>query len=203
MSREHTQHETRQTYTFFDQHERPWHAIVDTRCRPHLAPCTALQPQGWSAPIMPPDDLVRPHPVLLGRLLIDYDSWLERATHAVSDYKQNEHMVAERMFGDQATSAITRRDGRLLSEIGPPPPAVEFVLAAREGNKWILGQDATMPQWANPLQETLPQFRRLTMLENGPSIRSFPNADEEEGETKRTGRDTQGRFVSRSVEEAA
>lgn len=48
--REQTQHETRQTYVFYDQHQRPYFANVDTRCRPHLAPCTPLQPQGGRRP---------------------------------------------------------------------------------------------------------------------------------------------------------
>lgn len=162
MPQELMQHETRQEYIFHDQHQRPWRAIVDTRTKPHLAPCTPLEPAGWVAPIMPPGDLVRAHPTVLGTLVILYSQWQERADSAEATYLQVLGQVADKMFGDQAPRAMAERDARLVAEVGPPPEAAVFVQAAEAGNPWVLGLDPAdqVPSWAKPHLLTLPQYRR-------------------------------------------
>lgn len=156
------QHEARQEYIFLDQHDRPWRAIVDTRTKPHLAPCTPLEPDGWVAPIMPPGDLVRAHPTKLGTLVILYSQWQERADSAEGTYLQVMGQVADKMFGDNAPRAITERDPRLIAEVGPPPASAIFVRAAAAGNPWVLGMEPAdqVPLWAREHLPTLPQYRR-------------------------------------------
>lgn len=180
MAREYMQHETRQDYVFRDQHGRGWQCIVDTRTKPHLAPCTPLEPHGWLAPVMPPGDLVRAHPTQLGTLMVLYSLWIERADEAEANYLQTLRQVADKMFGDDAPRAVRERDARLIAEVGEPPESAQFVRAAAAGHPWVLGIDGDdkMPQWAKALLHTLPKYRKQQAAERI-SLSAFPTYEEE------------------------
>ena len=168
MPQEMMQHETRQEYTYVDQHGRPYWCIVDVRARPRIAPCCPIQPKGWTAPIMPDLDLVRPDETKLGTLQIDYPKWIERTEADNIAFARSRAQVAERMFGDEATAAIARNDPRLQHEVGTPPLSVDFVRAAAGGKSpWVLGLAPVenVPAWAVPILLTLPQYRKAEAIE--------------------------------------
>lgn len=177
------QHDARQNYTYRDQHGRAWLAIVDTRTKPHLAPCVAPWPQ-FTAPVMPSGTLLVPNPTQLGRLDINYGAWLEQAEAQERTYQTTVQAVADRMFGDDATRAIRERDPRLMAEVGDPPASPTFIRAAAAGNKWALGlvDVSEVPSWAAPLLRTLPQYRpQRTALETVAAT-EFPDLADEQAE---------------------
>jgi len=175
------QHEARQNYMFRDQHGREWLAIVDTRTKPYLAPCTQPWPQ-FRAPIMPEGTLLVPDPTQLGRLNINYAKWEEQATLGERVYLDTLQVTAEKMFGYKATEAIERRDPRLMEAMGPAPVSPLFVQAAAAGNKWVLGLvDASeVPTWAHDHLQTLPQYRpKIESVVTGFSASAFPDLADE------------------------
>lgn len=186
---EYMQHETRQNYTFHDDHGRPYLAIVDTRTKPHLAPCTPLQAQ-YTAPIMPQGVILSPHPQRLGTLVVDYLRWEDDAERDWSAFQQHQAQVAERMFGDDATRAIRENDPRLVSEVGPPPIHPDFVRAAAGGKSpWVLGLAPAdqVPDWAKPILHTLPQYRPQTIAQrtSGGQFEDTFTAETAEPKTRR------------------
>jgi hypothetical protein len=173
------QHEARQNYTFHDQHGRAWLAIVDTRTKPHLAPCVEPWPQ-FEAPILPRGTLLAPNPSQLGRLDIAYGAWLEQAEAQERTYRDTVEALAVQMFGDQATRAMQERNPRLLAAAGPAPVSPTFIQAAAAGNKWVLGlvPSDQVPTWAQAILDTLPQYRpALSPAVDGRS--AFPDLADE------------------------
>ena len=191
---EQMQHETRQNYTFHDQHGRPWLAIVDTRTKPYLAPCVQPWPQ-FDAPILPFGTLLVPNAHQLGRLDINYAKWEEDATAQERTYLDTLQSIAERMFGDKAARAIAERDPALMAAVGPAPASPLFVRAAAAGNKWVLGLVPAdkVPAWAQPVLDTLPQFRpQLTTVSAG--MDEFPDVDDDETEASEDALPVDGMF---------
>jgi hypothetical protein len=188
------QHESRQNYMFHDQHGRQWLAIVDTRTKPYLAPCVEPWAQ-FAAPIMPYGTLLVPDPTQLGRLNINYARWEEEAVAAERAYLAQLEQTANVMYGEKATDAITKKDPRLMAAMGPAPVSPVFIRAAASGqSKWVLGltkDDGSAyptPPWADPLLETLPQFRKqvtqqeLAAMEFG-DVEDEAAAEDEEAES--------------------
>lgn len=177
------QHEARQNYMYQDQHGREWLAIVDTRTKPYLAPCVQPWPQ-FTAPFLPSGTLLEPNPSKLGRLDINYAKWIEEAQAQERTYLDTMQQTAEKMFGDNATRAITERDPRLTAAMGPAPISPVFIRAAASGtNKWVLGLAPAdeVPTWAAPLLDTLPQYR-ATITSTYADATEFPDlADEVAG----------------------
>lgn len=174
------QHEARQNYTYYDEFQRPWFAIVDTRCQPHLSPCAPLIPEGWSAPVMPPEDCLRAHPTVLGRLVILWDKWIESAVAAENAFAQTLQQEAGRLFGDDASKRIAANDPRLMDAVGTRPMSSLLVRAARAGNLWATGRSQVRPEWVtDELLQTLPQFRAKVEAALFEGL-DFPDAPEDE-----------------------
>ena len=173
------QHKARQNYMYEDQHGRQWLAIVDTRTKPYLAPCVQPWPQ-FTAPVLPAGTLLEPDPSKLGRLNVNYAKWLDDAQAQERTYLDTLQQTAEKMFGDNATRAIAERDPRLGAAMGPAPISPLFIRAAASGNKWVLGLVSAdeVPSWAEPLLDTLPQYRPTLSATYGGTTEFPDRADE-------------------------
>jgi hypothetical protein len=155
------QQDYRRPAEFRDQHGRGWATQIDTQT---MAPCVALSPYGWSAPLpalVPPQKYLTTVDGRFGMLTIDYDQWIIDLADASREYREYLLQTAQKHFGAAAMRAIEERDPKLKSLAGPPPGALEYVRAMKAGNKWALGllrpdgQAYPMPPWAAPMIETL------------------------------------------------
>lgn len=166
-----------------DQHGREWVAEMDTSPGALRAPCTPLRPNNWSAPILPPAQFIEcsqgmgaPH------CTIHYDQWAEHQGALNAEWQGELTDIAQRMFPNSWAREITEQNPLLLAKVGPKPYAVEFVRAAAQGNRWVLGQSPHRPSWVtDALFATIPRPKRHTIEYAGAT--EFPDAEDEADES--------------------
>lgn len=142
---------------FRDQHGRKWGADIEQKTG---APCGPLSAR-FSAPIMPPQKYLKVTDVAARELTIDYEAWLGDLETAHMEYDQRRTMIAVTMYNERAHDAIEKKDPALMQRVGPPPQFLEPIMAAVEGNGWILGFDGfEMPEEAKPFFPTPEQPKR-------------------------------------------
>lgn len=121
---------------FRDQHDRRYHAVIELKTG---HPCGPLEPQ-FTAPLMPPLNYMRvgmsaerPYDVV-----IDYARWIADLRSEANEWRARGEKLARLVHGEKydANAPFTRQ---VLEELGPPPQHVEPVIAARQGNKYVLG----------------------------------------------------------------
>jgi hypothetical protein len=129
---------TRRPGRWTDQHGRKWHASVDKRSGGAVGP---IQPLGWRAPWVPDQTYFRFSEDDHTKMTIDYQSMLDSrlAAHEAWD---NEFRSAALKRGWEPSDHEKRNS--LIELVGPKPHPVEPILAAMQGNKWILGQTQTV-----------------------------------------------------------
>lgn len=169
-----------------DQHGREWDCTIDNRKESKFAPVTPPIPK-FSAPfpgLVPPQHLVRPIIGKPGRLVIDYDAWLEDVRRARKAYtEQLRDYAHQRYQGQMVAVALENPPPDLLAMIGQPPPPLDFIRAMRAGNKWALGirrADGTpypMPPWAEPLLSWLVPVKEATTVEEDAA--EFPDVEDD------------------------
>lgn len=165
---------------FTDQHGREWGADCEKQTG---EPCGPLSPK-FRAPMLPPPKYVQITDVRRGRIHINYDLWIHEQRMGHEEYERFALMQANRMFGergpDEVRKLLTPRQGEmpdpaLLHTVGEPPEAVERVLAAQAGNRWVLGLSEKKPSWAEkyfpaPKPKMTPEIAR----------KLFPDAEDED-----------------------
>lgn len=131
-----SQRNQRRSQMFRDQHGRRYHAIIETKTGHPTGP---IEPR-FLAPLSTPQmyielskDPERPYD-----LSINYRQWEQDLRTAHTDWQRRGEKIARLVFGERydPNAAFTRQ---VLEELGPPPQHVEPVIAARQGNKYVLG----------------------------------------------------------------
>jgi hypothetical protein len=120
-----------------DQHGRAFETVIDVVGG---APCAPINPRGWNAPLTPPQKYIK-FSGEMGqyKVIIDYPKWIDDLQAAHKVYEQKLFDDALVIFGATGTKAYADRDPALLRYTGPGPQFVEPVIAASQGNKWVLG----------------------------------------------------------------
>lgn len=121
---------------FIDQHGREYHAVTELKSGHPTGP---LEPQ-FTAPLMPPMNYLR---VGLDRrrpydIKVDYDKWLSDLRAGWDEWKNRGDKLARLVHGERyiAGAPFTRQ---ILEELGPSPQHLEPVIAAKQGNAYVLG----------------------------------------------------------------
>jgi hypothetical protein len=111
--------------TVRDQHGRRYDVTLDRETLVHIG--TPIPK--FRAPLDPPAQYLKTDGDRLGRLKVDYDAW------------EAEWEAAERTFQDRLLFIRrSEKDPDVVREMaGQMPQSVEFVRAARAGNRWVLG----------------------------------------------------------------
>lgn len=154
---------------FTDQHGRQYFAPIEIKTG---EPCGLLGAL-YSAPLPVPleylgrsKDPNRPYD-----LVIDYDRWLRDIRTALADWTKASRAAATRKYGDQF-DATKPMPADILELFPRPPIHEEPVIAARQGNRWVLGLRETpdprltkyfAPEVIDPdyLQKNEPDFRDM------------------------------------------
>lgn len=131
---------------FPDQHKRLWGAPVEHKTGD---PCGPLDPVGWTAPLLPPSEfmqIVRDPETLMPRIEILYDAWISRMRQDIADWdkrarkamvaRYNEKYVASMPTDDDIVEALGQRPS-ISKDI--TPGTIQPIIAAKQGNKWVLG----------------------------------------------------------------
>lgn len=142
------QAEYRQVRTFFDQHQRPWEAVVDSRDRA-LTWSAPLRPM-FSLPskkLMPPPNFLKPDG--LGRLRVDYDGWMQQVHGANEDWNTELMKICQAQNPNAALDTFKNPPAEILRLIGARPMPLEFIKAMKAGNNWVLGKSDREPEWLN------------------------------------------------------
>jgi hypothetical protein len=144
---------------FRDQHGRRYHAEIELKTG---HPCGPLVPQ-YRAPLVVPQQYLTlsndpENPTLL---TVNYVKWEADARGARKDWEQEGRSRALKMYGD-AYDPRKPFGQDVLDIIGPAPSAVEPIIAARQGNSWVLGLsdriDLRLAKYFEP-EQLDPQFR--------------------------------------------
>lgn len=132
-----SQRKQRRGQMFRDDHGRRWYAVTELLSG---APSGMIEHQ-FQAPLIPPQkylelstDPERPYD-----LHIAYARWIADTETDREEWHKDGRMVARRMPG------VAWEEGQpfpsaVLDVIGPEPTPLEPILAAQQGNPWILGK---------------------------------------------------------------
>jgi hypothetical protein len=166
-------------YTIFrDQHGRKWEAVIEIQTGQPTGPVRPL----FTAPYIPEPPFLRFSDREAGVMTINYDADANARKEAHRAWHQQMVRYAEGNYGQKSGEAIQNPTPEMIDYAGPRPAPVEFPLAAKAGNKWILGFVDAVPDWAVPLLPKKPQL-----------VDAFPDADlsafaDEPSEPARRGR---------------
>ena len=192
---------------FTDQHGRVWHATIETKT---MHPTGPIQPQ-FQAPLIPPQmylrvgtNRMRPYD-----LVINYDQWIADLRKAREDWLEDGEQRS-RLYHGEKYEPGTPFTSQILQMIGRPPQHVEPVIAAKQGNRYVLG---LTNQVDVRLFALLEEERRTHAIVNEPDfsevVTSLDDVIEEEEETAERklaelrARDRERKRVQREARKAA
>lgn len=154
----HPQRDKRTWIKMQDPHGRAWQAVIDISAKPKPGPVSSIEPYGWSAPLIPDQKYLKFNPDEMFSIGIDYTSWKADCRAARREWETLIHKTASEMSPhDAGASLIGSGDAdyndaspALLRSVGPKPQAVEPILAAEQGNSWILGKTSRVDPRLKP-----------------------------------------------------
>ncbi len=177
---ERSQRDFRRPQTMTDQHGRQWHTSIELKTG---HPCGLIQPK-FTAPLDTPQeyltvDLEQPH-----KLIIAYDPWIASLRASWRERAERLRSVGIAVHGDKYNPDKPSREQ--LDIVGSPPRPVEPVIAAKQGNKYVLGLTDKMPDWAKPffIKEEVLEVVYKDVPEG-----TFPDVEDEKGATFTLGED--------------
>lgn len=124
---------TRRPGKFTDNHGRRWFSEVDKRSGGTIGRMT---PIGWRAPWMPEQTFFRFDAEDPTRFVIDYQGMLDSRLAAHEAWNADFRSAAlKRGWNPEDEEKMNS----LLELVGPKPQPIEPIVAAMQGNSWILG----------------------------------------------------------------
>lgn len=153
-----SQRHQRAEMTFQDQHGREYYASIELRTGD---PTGLIEPL-FRAPLMPPQKYLsrrnkkRPYDIE-----VDYVAWKRDVRARRREWEKEGRQLAQKMHGSKfdPREAFTME---VLDVIGPPPEAIEPIIAAEQGNRWVLGLtkkvDMRLVKFFEP-EDTDPDYR--------------------------------------------
>jgi hypothetical protein len=177
----HPQRDKRTWIEATDEFGRAWGFVVDISAKPKPGPVSLINPVGWDAPRdpvtgfspgIPPQKYLVFNPMNMFKIGINWAAWKADLRAAKRDWEAELHVKASQMSPHDAGAALlgASTDGtyadaspELLRVTGPRPHPVEPVIAAEQGNSWILGKspkiDARLYKYFHEAPDNEPDFR--------------------------------------------
>jgi hypothetical protein len=129
-----SQRNQRQDQMFTDDHGREWFGSVEIKTG-HV--CGLLEPQ-FTAPLVPPPKYIERVPKRPYDLHINYNRWIRDERSERRDWEREGRQMMRKMRG-KGYDPREEFGEDVLDILGPPPNAIEPIIAAKQGNRWILG----------------------------------------------------------------
>ena len=144
---EHPQVKERRVRRFTDRHGRLYEATIDTRTNDPVGRIRPLFKAPWHS-----DRAILVHNPEDGTSRVDLREDVVIAERKVSHREWEDALTRYglAMHGEAFTPG--KPTAALLRVVGPKPEPVEYALAAKAGDPWILGQTTVMPAWARKLR---------------------------------------------------
>lgn len=166
-----------------DQHNRDWFCTMEKET---MAPTGVMIPQ-FTAPWYPDQKYIRPgvSPDGLrgdrrnpGRIFIDYNAMAADHEAKLDQLDHRLRTLARKYYPGKLKETLENPPEDIMDALygprGGPPPPVEFIWAAQDGNRWVLGFTEAVPQWAKPFVARLD-----TKTRDRREGRSFADEDED------------------------
>lgn len=177
-----SQARTRRSQRYTDDHGRKWSASIEIRSGD---PTGLIQPN-FTAPWYPDQAYLTQDADDRSKLHIDYAGMLRSRLEAHEEYhRQAVEEATSRSWTISEEEGKPVYDRKLLQIIGPPPRAIEPVIAAMQGNSWILGfSDVPDPRLVPFLPSR--EARRKAQFANLPDLSDAtrPDAVQEDEEAE-------------------
>jgi hypothetical protein len=129
-----SQASTRRGITLYDQHDREWTTQVSNHTG---MPTSAIVPS-FQAPWFPDEQYLKVNPDNTSELYIDYESLLRNRNAFLNEYHQAALVVARQK--ELPTPERGNYHAKIVDAIGPMPKPIEPIVAAMQGNVYILGK---------------------------------------------------------------
>lgn len=136
MARNPSQADHRRYQKWLDQHDREWGGNIELKTGD---PTGLIEPL-FSAPWLPPQKYMRIVPGRPYDILIDYERMESDYRAQNAQYRKEALEEGMRQQGERYDPEAPVSRG-VRGVIGLPPTPVEVVVAARQGNPWIIGRD--------------------------------------------------------------
>lgn len=157
-----------------DQHGRTWFADIEKRSGFPVGPIRAR----FSAPWYPDQGSFRFSESDPSHFAIDYEWLLSQRMEAHDEYHQRAvEESATRQWDVPERGEPYSRNLQLI--VGRPPNPIEPIVAAMQGNKWILGLSKKVDERLAPFITT-PETKREQIIRSLPDFRDDPYGDMEE-----------------------
>lgn len=161
----------------WDHHGRRYGAVLDKSNGIPIG--RGPRPDGWRAPWMPGQEWFRYHEDETNpmKFRIDYESMLESsmAAHEAYDRQWTDYAVGNGW--DPKDEAMI---GRIVAKIGPRPLPFELIVAAMQGNKYILGLTEKVDKRVEPFLRMRPKYTRTAKKQEILSGLDFTDHDDDE-----------------------
>lgn len=118
----------------FDQHERPYHTNIELDSGDPTGP---IDPQ-FTAPLIPHQkylEMVADDP---RRIYINYPAWKRDIREDRARWNRDARQRSQVRYGERYDSKAPIT-AEIIDIIGPPPEPIEPIIAAEQGNSWVLG----------------------------------------------------------------
>jgi hypothetical protein len=137
-----SQRNQRRGQMFTDQHGRKYYGSIELKSG---ATCGVIESQYTSVLPVPMMYLERSrNPQRPYDLYVNYDRWISDVRLELNEWETRARALARRRNADYDSSQPLPTD--VVEMMGERPQAVEPVLAARQGNGWVLGFRATIDE---------------------------------------------------------
>lgn len=153
----HPQRDKRTYVEAVDPHGRTWGFVVDISAKPKPGPVSLINPVGWDAPRhpvtgfcpgVPPQKYLQFNPSNMFKLGINYDAWIADQRAARLDWENELHVKAAQMSPSDAGASLIGNSQKdyedaspaLLKAVGIRYNPVQPIIAAKQGNSWVLGK---------------------------------------------------------------
>lgn len=170
-----SQKNQRTSTDFTDQHGRQYHAVIEIKTGD---PVGMIEPL-FTAPLMPEQKYLRRVPRRPYDINIDYESWKRDIRGAWGEWQREGRSLAKKLHGS-AYDPKADFTSDVLEVIGPAPQPIEPVIAASQGNKWVLGLtskvDLRLARFFEP-EQLDPDY-------SNPREPNFSDDDDEEAPTR-------------------
>lgn len=154
-----SQYETRESRVFRDQHGRRWTCRVEKKSG---QPVGSWHKMDWTAPLDVPGEymLIKATDDGSNVVEIQYPTWITTLEDAHREYEKRERQLLQARFDDEWHKYREQVPEDIRLFLGRKPDAVEPVVAAMQGNAWVLGLttrvDLRLVKWLEPVAVETP-----------------------------------------------
>lgn len=183
-----SQAKQRTNLTVYDQYGREYFGVIEIKTGDKVG----IWETRFQAPLTPEDKYLERVPGRPYSLYWNIRRHINDIRAERRDWERRGHQAARKLHGQAYNPATALSSSDVLDIIGPPPQAVEPLLAALQGDLWVLGRSKKVNQKLVPFIEELNQVHvEKVRREQEPDMRGSYSAEEQRAALARPKRNRQ------------